>query len=136
MATPTSSPKTRLSEFFRSRLDSEELKFFNNNADADAPPPYGVVTVTELEETTPRSNAFKGTIKIAIINSIDASSSAEHDALLEKVTILLNDIPRQIIDDTAHIRLFGWTITLNEAISKEESQSFSDVITILAGCGG
>jgi hypothetical protein len=136
MATPTSSPKSRLSEFFRSRLDTTDLRFYNNSADVDSQPPYGVVTVTELEETTPQSNAYKGTVKIAVIHSIDSASTTEHDAVLETVTSRLDQIPRQIIDYDVGIRIFGWTATLNEAISKEESQSFSDVITILAGCGG
>lgn len=138
MPTPTSSTKTRLAEFFRSRLDSSTLHAFQNNADTDAPPPYLVVTVTKLTETTPQSNVFTAEVKIAIVTSIDMSSSVEHDALLEGAMLLLNNIPRRIERpvDPDHIRIFGWVILYSETVSKEESQSFSDVITIRAGVGG
>jgi hypothetical protein len=136
MPTPTTSTKTRLGEFFRARLDDPDIKFFQNNADTDSPPPYGVVTVTELKETTPQSNVFAAEVKIAVVTSIDMSSSEQHDALLEKVYGKLNDIPRRVVDTDNQIRLFGWVITGAETITKEESQSFSDVISITAGCGG
>jgi hypothetical protein len=136
MAIPTTSVKTRVGEYFRSRLDSEDLKFFQNNADTDSAPPYGVVTVTELRETTPGSSAYRAEIKIAVITSIDMSSSVEHDRLLEEVMMRLESIPRRIVDEQAGIRIFGWTQTMSEAITKDESQSFSDVITVIAGCGG
>lgn len=133
------SPKSRLSEFFRSRLDAQTgdaIHFFNNNADENSQPPYGVVTVPTMEETTPKSNVFRGEVKVSVITDIDDSSSAEHDNLLEQVRLALETIPRRIVDTDAGIRLFGWTILKNEAITKEESQSFSDVITIAAGCTG
>jgi len=133
------SPKTKLSEFFRSNLNSrtsDAIPFFNNNADAQSLPPYGVVTVTEVRETTPFSNVYRGEVKVAIITSIDMSSSVEHDTLLEEVMLALDNIPRRVIDEVNNIRLFGWVITSSEAITKDESQSFSDVITILAGCSG
>jgi hypothetical protein len=132
----TTSTKTRLGEFFRSQLNGTDIKFFLNNADTDEPPPYGVVTVTEMEETTPRANVYKATIKIAVVTSIDISNSAQHDTLLESVMNRLYNIPKQAVDSTIGIRLFGWTMTLSESITKDESQSFSDVITIIAGCGG
>lgn len=133
------SPKTRLSEFFRSNLDERTnaaLKFFNNNADENSQPPYGVVTVPTMAETTPKSNVYRGEVNISIISSIDQSSSAEHDNLLEEVMLALDNIPRRIVDTTNNIRLFGWTILKSEAETKDESQSFSDVITIAAGCSG
>lgn len=132
-----SSTKTRIGEFFRSRLDDQvAIKFFQNNADTETPPPYGVVTVTDLDETTPQSNVFTAIIKVAVITSIDMSSSEQHDALLEEVMLRLNEIPRRIIDENIGIRIFGWVIMMSEAITKDESQSFSDVITIKAGIGG
>lgn len=133
------SPKTRLSEFFRSRLDTQTsaaIRFFNNNADEDSQPPYGVVSVPTMEETTPRSNVYRGKIEISIVTNIDDSTTVEHDNLLEEVMRALEAIPRRTVDTDAGIRLFGWTILKNEAITKEESQSFSDVITIAAGCTG
>jgi hypothetical protein len=132
----TTSTKTRVGEFFRSQLDSEDIHFFQNNADPDSPPPYGVVTVTKLEETVPGANAFTAEVKIAVITSIDMSSSEQHDILLEKVMSKLNDIPRRAVDSTIGIRIFGWLILYSETVTKEESQSFSDVITIRCGCGG
>jgi len=132
----TTSTKTRLGEFFRSKLEGTDIKFFLNNADTDESPPYGVVTVTEMEETVPMANAYKATIKIAVVTSIDISNSAQHDQLLESVMTRLFNIPKRVTDAEIGIRIFGWTMTLSEAITKDESQSFSDVITIIAGCGG
>ncbi len=131
-----STTKVRTGEFFRHRLDSDALRFFLSNADQDSQPPYGVVTVTELRETTPESNAFHAEIKIAVITSIDDHSSREHDNILAEVMKKLEVIPRRVVDPEAEIRLFGWLITLNETVLKDESQSLSDVITILAGVGG
>lgn len=130
------STKVRTGEFFRHRLDTDGLRFFLSNADPDSQPPYGVVTVTELRETTPQSDAFHAEIKIAVITSIDDHSSREHDGLLEEVMRKLDAIPRRVVDPEAEIRLFGWLITLTETVLKEESQSLSDVITIAAGIGG
>lgn len=130
------STKVRTGEFFRQRLDSDDLRFFLSNADPDSQPPYGVVTVTELRETTPESNAFHAEIKIAVISSVDEHSSEQHDDLFSMVVKKLETIPRRVIDTDAQIRLFGWLITLTETVLKEESQSLSDVITIEAGVGG
>lgn len=136
MSVATTSSKGRIGEFFRSRLDSSAISFFHNNADNDSQPPYGVITVTKLEETTPFSNVFTAEIKIAVVSDIDATTTEQHDALLKQVMETLNEIPRRAADEVTGIRLFGWAILYSETITKEESQSFSDVITIRAGCGG
>lgn len=128
--------KTRAGEFFRKNLDMTEIKFFQNNANTDTAPPYGVVTVTKMEETTPGTHVFTAEVKIAVVTSIDISSSEEHDILLEKVMDKLAQIPKRITDDTIGIRIFGWVILYSETVTKEESQSFSDVVTIRLGCGG
>jgi hypothetical protein len=137
MASP--SPKNRLGEFFRSHLDDQteaELHFFNNNADQDSLPPYGVVVVTSMEETTPLSNVYRGKVEVRIISSIDMPSN-QHDQLVEDVILALNRIPRRIVDEINNIRMFGWTMTKSEPTQNDnESQSWSDVITILAGCSG
>lgn len=132
----SSSTKTRLGEFFRSRLDTDDLPFFQSNADTDSQPPYGVVTVTDLRETTPFSNAFRAEVKIAVITDIDESSSSDHDNLLAEVMNRLNSIPRRIVDSDTNIRLFGWLILMSETVTKDEAKSLSDVITIQAGVGG
>jgi hypothetical protein len=132
----TTSIKTRAGEFFRSRLDMPEIHFFLNNAEADAPPPYGVVTVTHMAETTPGSDVFTADIKIAVLTSIDISSTAQHDTLLELVTYRLSQVPKRIVDDAIGIFIFGWVILYSETVTKEESQSFSDIFTIRLGCGG
>lgn len=133
---PTTSMKTRAGEFFRKNLDMNEIHFFLNNANTDSAPPYGVVTVTAMEETTPGSHVYHVEIKIAVVTSIDISSSDEHDILLEKVMDKLAQIPKRTTDPDVGIRIFGWVNLASEAITKEESQSFSDVITIRLGCGG
>lgn len=133
---PTTSIKTRVGEFFRSRLDSSDIHFFQNNADADSPPPYGVVTITKLNEISPGTRVFSAEVKVAVVTSIDMSSSEQHDVLLEKVMTKLDSIDRRITDPTIGIRIFGWVILGSEAVTKDESQSFSDVITIRCGCGG
>jgi hypothetical protein len=133
---PTTSMKTRAGEYFRKNLDMTEIKFFQNNANTDTAPPYGVVTVTKMEETTPRSRVYMAEVKVAVVTSIDISSSEEHDILLEKVMDKLSQIPKRTTDASIGIRIFGWVQLYNEAVTKEESQSFSDVITIRLGCGG
>ncbi len=137
MPEPTTSVKTRVGEFFRSRLDDAvNIKFFQNNADTDEAPPYGVVTVTNLAELAPGLNVFHAEIKVAVITSIDMSSSEEHDVLLEQVMDRLATIPKRITDTDIGLRVFGWVLQYSETITKQESQSFSDVITIRCGCGG
>jgi hypothetical protein len=137
MATdPATSIKTRVGEFFRSNLDMDEIHFFQNNADSDAAPPYGVVTITKMEETTPQSHVFTAEVKVAVVTSIDISSSEQHDILLELVQDKLAAIPRRTTDVTIGIRIFGWVELYSETVTKDESQSFSDVITIRCGCGG
>jgi hypothetical protein len=64
------------------------------------------------------------------------SSSEQHDVLLEMVMEKLMSIPRRIIDHTIGIRVFGWAVLYSETVTKDESQSFSDIITIRCGCGG
>lgn len=128
--------KTRAGEFFRKNLDMTEIKFFQNNANTDTAPPYGVVTVTKMEETTPGSHVYMAEIKVAVVTSIDISSSEEHDVLLEKVMDKLSQIPKRTTDTDIGIRIFGWVNLYSEAVTKEESQSFSDVVTIHLGCGG
>lgn len=130
------STKVRASEFWRSQLDSAAVPFFNNNADTDQLPPYGVVTVTKMEETTPGSNAFTVEVKIAVVSDIDSTTSGRHDELLQIVTNKLDAIPKRVIDPVLKIRVFGWTILYSETVTKDEAQSFSDVITIRAGVGG
>lgn len=133
---PTTSMKTRAGEFFRKNLDMTEIHFFQNNANTDAAPPYGVVTVTKMEETTPGSRVYSAEVKVAVVTSIDISSSDEHDVLLEKVVDKLSQISHRTTDDIIGIRIFGWINLYSETVTKEESQSFSDVITIRLGCGG
>jgi hypothetical protein len=128
--------KTRVGEFFRSRLDMEGLHFFQNNADADSPPPYGVVTVTKMIEISPGTKVFSAEVKVAVVTSIDMSSSEQHDTLLEKVMNALDKIERRTTDSTIGVRIFGWVILGSETVTKEESQSFSDVISIRCGAGG
>jgi hypothetical protein len=132
----SASMKTKAGEFFRSRLDMPEIHFFLNNAEADTPPPYGVVTVIHMVETTPESHVFTAEIKIAVLTSIDISSTTEHDVLLEKVMDKLDQIEKRVTDSVIEICVFGWVVLYSETVSKEESQSFSDVITIRLGCGG
>lgn len=128
--------KTRVGEYFRSRLDMPEIHFFQNNADADSPPPYGVVTVTKMNEISPGTRVFSAEVKVAVVTSIDMSSSEQHDVLLEKVMNKLDKIDRRTTDATIGVRIFGWVILYSETVTKDESQSFSDVITIRCGCGG
>jgi hypothetical protein len=137
MPEPTSSIKTRVGEFFRSRLDTAtgpSLKFFLNNADEDTPPPYGVVVVSKMEEVYPESRRFKTDIRIRLISSIDRSTSDEHDVLLRAVLDGLDNIPRKFT--AADLKIYGWVIISDEPIIKEESQSYTDEIAILCGCGG
>jgi hypothetical protein len=137
MATdPNTSMKTRAGEFFRKNLDMNEIKFFQNNADTDAAPPYGVVTVTRMQEIVPNTHVFNAEVKIAVVTSIDISSSEQHDTLLELVQDKLAQIPKRVTDDDIGIRIFGWVELYSESVTKDESQSFSDVITIKLGCGG
>jgi hypothetical protein len=75
-------------------------------------------------------------VKIAVLTSIDISSTAQHDTLLELVTYRLSQVPKRIVDDAIGIFIFGWVILYSETVTKEESQSFSDIFTIRLGCGG
>jgi hypothetical protein len=133
---PLTSVKTRLGEYFRSRLHTSGLNFSQNNADTDIQPPWGVVTVTKLTETTPGSHVYTGEVKIALITSIDISSSSEHDLMLEQVMDLLAQIPKTLTDHEIGIRMFGWVLLYSETIIKSESQSMSDVLTLITGCSG
>lgn len=128
--------KTRTGEFFRSRLHTEDMPFYLDNADTDSQPPFGVVTVTEMRETTPLSSAYHAEVKIAVIADIDDSSSVEHDNRLAQVMKTLEQMPRRVVDTSANVRLFGWVVTQTETVTKEEAKSLADVFTIIAGVGG
>lgn len=113
-----------------------DIHAFQNNADSDSPPPYTVVTITKLNEISPGTRVFTAEVKVAVVTSIDMSSSSEHDVLLEKVMTKLDRIEKRVTDAVAGVRIFGWVILQIETVTKEESQSFSDVITIRCGAGG
>lgn len=129
------SVKTKLSEFFRSKLvaiTNGEVAFFVDDTDEDTNPPYSIITVIRLDEIQPFT--FRAEIKISVISSIDQSTSEVHDALLERVLLAVRQVPYEF--SSSELSVYGWNIIATEPINKEESQSYIDEIMIVAGCAG
>jgi hypothetical protein len=131
-----SSFRYRLEEWFCQSLNGYvgEVVFSPSRADtADVRPPYGVVVLKNAKETITESNIYECEISIALLTTIDLSTSDEHGEILRALQVRLDTMERTLDDPL--LGVFGYSILGTEDVQGDEDDSFADVVTLRCGAG-
>lgn len=96
-------------------------------------PPFAVLTVMEMEQTTPGSNVWTAQVRAVVVCDKDQGDSPEQKERVGELYEALEGTERPAGDDVRGVRLYGFSVDRIEQARAEKV--FSDVIFVTAGVG-
>jgi hypothetical protein len=101
--------------------------------DADASPPFSVVTVMRMEQLHPGANAWLADVKVTVVCDIAQGGTAAQEARCDEMYAALEGtVPGRSED--LNVRLCGFS--LDEVRPAKAEKVYSDVIFLTAGVEG
>lgn len=100
-------------------------------------PPFSVLMVREMEQTTPGSNVWIAEVRIAVVCDKDAGDTTLQEARVEEIRQALDATPLPCIDEETGVRLYGFSLDrmATAEAAREGEKVFSDVFFLTAGAG-
>lgn len=99
----------------------------------DVQPPFSVLTVMRMVQTTPMSNTWEADVRVVVVCDKDQGESAEQERRVREIYQALETTQRPAVDVDEGVRLYGFALeTIEQA---QADKVYSDVIFIRAGVG-
>ncbi len=99
----------------------------------DVQPPFTVLTVMRMEQTTPMSNVWEADVRAVVVCDKDQGESTEQEQRVREIYQALEATQRPAVDMDEGVRLYGFALETIEQAQAEKV--YSDVIFIRAGVG-
>jgi hypothetical protein len=96
-------------------------------------PPFSVVTVMRMEQTTPGSNVWRADVKVVVVCDVSQGGSALQDQRVGEVYEALEGTPQPASDAAQGVKLYGFTV--DEIQTAKAEKVYADVIFLTAGVG-
>lgn len=111
----------------------EDHAVYPMRRDANAEPPFSVVTVMRMEQVTPGSNVWMADVKVVVVCDLAQGGSPEQEQRCGEMYDALEGTQCGISEDLG-VRLCGYT--LDEVRAAKGEKVYSDVIFLTAGVSG
>jgi hypothetical protein len=96
-------------------------------------PPFSVVTVRRMEQTTPGSNTWIAEARVVCVCDKDEGDSPEQEQRVGEIYAAIEETTVPGVDEDEGVRLYGFSLDVIEQARAEKV--FSDVLFVTAGVG-
>lgn len=100
---------------------------------AEVQPPFTVLAVMKMEQTTPGSNTWTAEVRVVVVCDKDQAESIEQERRVGEIYRAIEQTPIPAVDVERCVRLYGFAIDTIETAKAEKV--YSDVVFVTAGVG-
>lgn len=102
--------------------------------------PYVVVTIADMQETTPRTNVYRVEMDFVLVSLIDEAVADEvtappgkvaHHEALQALKAAIDGVATHVKDEANNVQVMGWAQTATRPA--KDDQHYGDVISLVMG---